>query len=66
MRIQDIKQQTVVLKLQAKSKEALFSMQDPTVSHLYGEPCHTSRLFLTQISAKQVTIKELDKFLHVS
>ena len=63
MRIQDIKQQTIVLKLQAKSKEAFFSMQDPTFSHLYGEPCHTSRLFLIQISAKQVTIKEPDKFL---
>ena len=64
MRIQDIKQQTVVLKLQAKSKEAFFfSMQDPTISHLYGELCHTSRLFLIQISAKQVTIKEPDKFL---
>ena len=63
MRIQDIKQQTVVLKLQAKSKEAFFSMQDPTISHLYGEPRHTSGIFLIQISAKQVTIKEPDKFL---
>ena len=63
MRIQDIKQQTVVVKLQAKSKEAFFSMQDPAISRLYGEPCHTSRLFLIQISTKQVTIKELDKFL---
>ena len=63
MRIQDIKQQTVILKLPAKSKEEFFSMQDPTISHLYGEPCHTSRLFLIQISDKQVIIKEPDKFL---
>ena len=39
--------QTVVLKLQAKSKEAFFfSIQDPTISYLYDEPCHTSRFFL--------------------
>ena len=63
MRIQDIKQQTVVLKLEAKSKEPFFSLQDPTISHLYVEPCHSSRLFLIQISAKQVTIKESEKFL---
>ena len=65
MRISDVKQQTVVLKLQAKSKEAFFSMQDPTVSHLYDEhvipvdfSCH-----LTEICDKQATIKEPDKFL---
>ena len=65
MRISDVKQQTVVVKLQAKSKTAFFLCKTLLYLILMMNHVIPADFFclLTEICAKEATIEEPDKFL---